>query len=690
MSLTLAQLKKDFDSDYCAGQTVREKASDDLVFYWVTHWDDAMISSSNLAYKGQFDVLRKAGRQIIGDLRSNEVSIDFHPIDESREDGADFIDGLYRTSDRQNCTIEAYDYALQEAVVCGMGAWEVCTKYESNLSGSDKQEIERRYIPEAVNTVFWDANAKYLDKSDARRCAILFAYTEDGYKALREELGLDEDTYPSSFSDPMQSYAFPWFVDDKKIYVVRYYYRQKVNDVLYTIETPYGDTVQFRRSDIKNQVDELLDAGYNIVDEKKIKRWQVKLYIASGGEILSEEEVACDYIPVITTYGERAFVEGQEVYEGVTRLAKDPQRLRDFMMSYVADIVSRSPREKPILFPEQIEGFQDMYEEAGSENNYPYLLQNRVTSDGQPLPIGPVAMMPSTQIPASLLTGIDLTRQAVEDVANPGLPQDIADPDISGKAIMALQNRLDQQSIVYQQNFKTAKRYDAQVFVSFASKIMDAPREVTLTKPDGTRQRAKVMDVVVDKESGAPVVLNDITNQEFEVYATISRSYSSRKEQTIEHIDDTIAQLPLGHPLQMALTFKKMTLIEGVDFDDIRDYARKQLIISGFKEPENEEDMALLQQQSEPKPDANILFAQAEIGKAQAANKKADIEMFKAQNDAANMNIGSQVDVFNAQTNRLKVQVDAEKANADINYKRIDAIGKQAERALRLRGSVSM
>lgn len=687
--MKLEDLKRDFDRDYCAGQTVREMAADDLVFYWVTHWDDAMLNSSNLAYKGQFDVLRKAGRQIIGDLRSNEVSIDFHPIDESREDGADFIDGLYRTDDRRNSSIEAYDYSLQEAVVCGFGAWEVFTRYQSDRSGSEIQIIDRRYIPEAVNTVFWDANAKALDKSDAARCAILYAYTEDGYKALREELGLDEESYPSSFSDPVNDYTFTWISDDKKIYVVRYYYRKKVTDTLYTLQTPYGDEIKYRKSDIDDLMDELLEAGYTITSEKKIKRWKVTLYVASGSEILSEEEVACEYIPVISTYGERAFVDGQEVFEGVTRLAKDPQRLRDFMMSYVADIVSRSPREKPIFYPEQIEGFQDMYEEAGSENNYPYLLQNRTTADGQPLPVGAVGVMPSTQIPNALLTGIDLTRQAVEDVANPGLPQDIADPDTSGKAILALQNRLDQQSIVYQQNFKTAKRYDAQVYVSFASSIMDTPRDVTLTLPDGTRKRSKVMDIVIDKETGEPVVLNDITNQEFEVYATISRSYVNRKEQTIEHIDDTIAQLPPGTPLQMALMYKKMTLIEGVDFDDIRDYSRKQLVISGFREPENEEEAALLQQQSEPKPDPAMILAQAEVLKGQAANKKADIDMFNAQQNAMNNQIGSQVDIYKAQTERINSQVNAEKVGAEINYKRIDTIGKQAERMLKLRGSAA-
>jgi hypothetical protein len=692
--MNLEQLKKDFDADYTAGQEVREKAFDDLVFYWVTHWDDDLISGSNLAYKGQFDVLRKAGRQIIGDLRSNEVSIDFHPKDEAREDGADFIDGLYRTDDRKNSSIEAYDYSLQEAVVSGFGAWEMCAKYKSDMTGDEKQEVDRRYIPEACSTVFWDANAKALDKSDASRCAILFAYTEDGYKDLRAELGNDEDDCPSSFADPAENCRFPWYSSDKKIYVVRYYYRKKVNDKLYLISTPYGDQVQYRHSDIKDQLDELLEAGYEIVSEKRIKRWEVRLYIASGAEILNGEdgeEIACDYIPVISTYGERAFVDGQEIYEGVTRLAKDPQRLRDFMMSYVADIVSKSPREKDIYYPEQIEGFQPMYEEPSADNNYPYLLQNRITADGQPLPLGAIAKQAPTQIPQSVMLGIELTRQAVEDVANPGLPQDIADPDLSGKAIMALQNRLDQQSIVYQQNFKTAKRYDAQCYVSFMSKLMDTPRDVTLTLPDGTRQRAKVMDVVIDKESGEPVVLNDITNQEFEVYATISRSYANRKEQTIEQIDETVVQLPPGDPMQRALILKKMTLIDGIDLQDIREYARKQLILSGFKEPESEEDQALLAQQAQQaqQPDPAMVLAEAELLKGQADNSRAEIEKFNAQQGAINNNIKSQVDIFKAQTDRINSQVNAVKVGADINYKRVDSIGKNLERSMKFRGSAT-
>ena len=56
------------------------------------------------------------------------------------------------------------------------------------------------------------------------------------------------------------------------------------------------------------------------------------------------------------------------------------------------------------------------------------MLQNRTTPDGQELPIGQVGILPGPNMPAPLPSLIALTRQACEDVANPGLPQDIADP----------------------------------------------------------------------------------------------------------------------------------------------------------------------------------------------------------------------------------------------------------------------
>ena len=710
--LTLKKLKDLHDKAYCYGQETRLRAADDILFAWISQWDDSTLGESSLQYRGEFNVLRKAYRQIVADLRSNPIQVDFVPKSESREDGADLLDGLYLTDDRANTTLESYDNAVSEAVVCGVGAWELYTEYASNRAGIDHQVIRRRPVYEANNNCFWDPNAKRLDKSDACYVSILQAYSPDGYEELVEELnGEDyedeakesrsakkkrekaEARNASSFASPEQSYTFPWMGSGNDlIYVVSFYHRCKIKDKVLTFTDPMGQPLTLRASDLEEVMDDLIDDGYEITSEREIKRWEIRKYIASGEFILNGkmgkngeregEVVAGENIPVVPTYGERAFVEGEEHYEGITRLAKDPQRLRNFQLSYLADIVSRSPRPKPIFNPEQIQGFEFMYELNGADNNYPYLLQNRMSADGQPLPIGPVAQMPEQTIPQALMASIDLSRQAVEDVANPGLPQDIADPDLSGKAVNALTNRLDQQSIVYQQNLKHAKRRDAEIYASMAVEVYDAPREVTLTQPDGTTKKVKIMEMVQDKETGELVALNDLTNTEYDVYAEIGPSYSSKKEQTIDQLTSmATAMAPLDPNMAKMLMLQTLTLINGVNMEDIRAYARKQLVLSGAVEPQTPEEEQMLQQasQQQQQPDPNLVLAQAEMEKAKAAQMNAQRMAMNDQMTAQNNQAKTQIDAFRAQTDRAAVEVNAQQAGADIQFTKVKTAGAMLE-----------
>lgn len=713
--LTLKRLKSLHDKAYCYGQETRLRAADDMLFYHITQWDDASLGETTLQYRGQFDVLRKAGRQIVADLRSNPIQIDFVPASESRDDGADILDGLYLTDDRANTTLESYDNAVGEAVVCGVGAWELYTKYASNRAGIDHQVICRRPVYEANNNLFWDPNAKQLDKGDANHVSWLQAYSPDGYQDLCRDLCPDdygdeddeekesrskkkkrereEARRPASFAEPEQSYVFPWMGSGNDlIYIVSFYHRRKIKDKVITFTDPMGQPLVLRESDLSEVMDELIDEGYEIVSEREIKRWEVRKYIASGEKILNGkmgkdgeregEVIAGENIPIVPTYGERAFIEGEEHYEGITRLAKDPQRLRNFQLSYLADIVSRSPRPKPIFTSEQIQGFEFMYEENGADNNYPYYLQNRFDANGQPLPIGPIAVMPEQTIPQALMASIELSRQAVEDVANPGLPQDIADPDLSGKAVNALTNRLDQQSIVYQQNLKHAKRRDAEIYASMAVEVYDAPREVTLTQPDGTTKKVKIMEMIQDKETGELVALNDLTNTEYDVYAEIGPSYSSKKEQTIEQLTSMAgAMAPIDPQMAKMLMLQTLTLINGVNMEDIRAYARKQLVLSGAVEPDSPEEEQMLAQASQQQqaPDPNLVLAQAEMEKAKAAQMNAQRMAMNDQMTAQNNQAKTQIDAFRAQTDRAAVEVDAQQAGAEIQYTKVKTAGQMLE-----------
>ncbi|MCP4122986.1 MAG: portal protein, partial [Bacteroidetes bacterium] len=226
-----------------------------------------------------------------------------------------------------------------------------------------------------------------------------------------------------------------------KIYIAEFYYREKVKTKLVTMSDDFGNTMTYKNSDILDVMDEMIDSGFEVDEEKEIEAYQVTKYIASGEKILDESIIAGEHLPIIPMYGEYAYVEGEPHYEGIVRPAKDPQRLRNFGMSYLGDIMSKSPRPKPVYFPEQINGFEDMY---SGETDYPYVNMNRKAPDGTDLPIGPVAITPDQPIPQALAATIELTRQAVEDVASAGLPAEMSDPgvQIAHKTVAAFQKRL--------------------------------------------------------------------------------------------------------------------------------------------------------------------------------------------------------------------------------------------------------
>ena len=137
--------------------------------------------------------------------------------------------------------------------------------------------------------------------------------------------------------------------------------------------------------------------------------------------------------------------------------------------------------------------------------------------------------------------------------------------------------------------------------------------------------------------------------------------------------------------------------------DDIRDYASKQLVLSGFKEPENEEELSLLQQAQNqpPEPDAATLLAMAEMLKGQAAQLREQRQSLKDAADIENARAKGNVDMYNAETGRMKVHVDAQEAGATVAVKQIDSqtkrydaltkrFGTQAKSLNDFRSSVNM
>jgi hypothetical protein len=681
MKLTFDQIRKKFDADYCYNQRTRERAAADLVFYHITHWDDSMLEASPLQYRGEFDLLRKGKRDIIADMRANPIQADFEPIDGTSEDEADLMDGLYRASCRKNASKEAFDYACDEQVVSGLGGWRLVTKYVSDALGTRNQIVERLPIREFNSRVFFDCSAELIDKSDAKHVTVLTPFTPEGYIELVKDVTgetISEDEIAGNFSYPENGISFPWFGANSQkdvVYVGEFYCRYKTKVRIQFFRDMFGSLQAFEQpyGKAKGWVDPIItEAGFELESEKTIEKWVVDKYLVSGDGIIGEpERIAGTELPIIPQYGERAFVQGVEHYEGIVKAARDPQLLRDFSMSYLADIVGRSPRIKPIYFPEQVQGFEHMHAQTGADSDYPYLLQNQFDDQGNALPLGPVAQTLEQPVPTALSQLMAEMRMAVEDVVNPGLPNNIADPDLSGKALNTLTALFDQQSIGYQENRKYAMRRDAEIFAAIMSDIMDTPRKMVTETPDGNRREVIMMEEKLNVETGEMETLNDITQAKFEVYADIGKAFSSSRDEARDMLTELLPAVSQTDPELAQITqLKIISLTDGPHMKDFREWASKKLVMMGIRKPETEEEAAELQamqQAQAQQQDPNMALAMA--------------EQMKAENGA----IKNQIDQFRAETDRMAVMVDAEKAGAEIDYKSVQTQSIKFNDAMKLR-----
>ena len=135
-------------------------------------------------------------------------------------------------------------------------------------------------------------------------------------------------------------------------------------------------------------------------------------------------------------------------------------------------------------------------------------------------------------------------------------------------------------------------------------------------------------------------------------------------------------------PMRMLYMLKHAELMDGVDTKDIREYARKQMILNGFKEPETDEEMMMVAQQAGAanQPDPAMLMGQAEMTSAQAELMREQREAIKDAADIEKDKADTSVDIFRAQTERGEAIAEAEQNGQKLEIEKAKAIGESYEK----------
>lgn len=609
---------------------------------WEGTWGEQWENSP----RPEVDKITKSLEKIETDYRENRIMPDFIPADDAADaDTADMLDGVYRADAQHFKAGQAHDNAFQEGIRGGFGAWRLTTDYDDAYDpDNDSQRVNPGVaIVDADQSVYFYGGILY-DKSDSDAAFVL---TRDLRKIAEDKWGEDNLT---PFQDDQFKWAWDWYTPDV-VCIAEYYECEDVSETLLIFEQPLTNEEQrvFESEVEASFVKEMTGKGWT-KRVRKVKRKRVHKYIINGNKVLKDcGYIAGDMIPIVPFYGRRDFVDNMERWRGHVGKKKDRQRIYNASIAAVVEMQSIAPYQVPYFDPEQVEGFvgaQTIPEHLarGNIDRLPFRIVNALRNpDGTIAQAGPISMVqpPQVQPATAALLGVvsaDLTDddQNVEEVK----------ANTSAEAMDIASARVDAKSAIYLDNFAQSMQRCAQIYMAMCRDVLiEKGRKVETLTIDGQDGTAELQEATLDPMTGVFRIRNDLSKGKYKVIAEVQEATATKRQKAVRQSLELA-----GIATQVAPDLAKIELLtavanmDGEGREDVKDWARQQLIAQGVVKPTPEEAQQLqaaAQQNSEPSAADKVLLAQAGaleakagLDQAGALEKGASAELKMAQAQA--------------------------------------------------------
>lgn len=575
----------------------------------------------------EMNKVRLSVMRIINEKRQNPISVKFRsPDGRDLDKFADTVAAIYRADEYDSNAEEARDIAYEEAVTGGFGAWRLYAHQEEPDEAEEEEEYERPQricwepIPDADTSVYFDINSKRMDKSDARYAFCLIPMSPEAFER-------EFPKAPAISSWPKATYStgvFDWVKPDL-VYVAEYYVVEETKEPVQVwglgIDGPEERHLASEVDDVFRT--ELEAQGMRLKRTIKRERKRVHKYLLSGIGVLED----CGYIPgrhipIIPVYGMRFYVQGVERCSGHVRMAKDPQRLKNMQVSKLAEVASLSSVSKPVMSPEEIAGFEHMYE-TDNIKNWAYLLKNRVMDkDGNEVRL-PMEYTQPTQVPPALAALVQFTEADLQDILGNQGESDKMVANTSAAATELIQTRADSLFFLYHDNFRKAVAREGVIYRDMARDLyVEEARRMKTMSADGEMDSTVINQPAI-AEDGSHTILNDVTKATFDVVTDVGPATASRRQATVRGLTAMLPMVQDPSTAQVIIAMI-MTNMEGEGLTDVRAYFRKKLLEVGAVQPteaEREEMAKAAQAQANQPPDPQtqlvIAATQESIQKAE-------------------------------------------------------------------------
>jgi len=624
----LDKFKRDIINDADDLSDVRDKANTDMRFINVPGgmWEDFQEEQFSNRYKPEFDMVSDHKNKFDGEWNNNRMGVEFKPEDAktTSDADADMLNGIFRADFMDENGLISLKNAVKEASTCGYGCIKLGTKFvDPEDPANDLQRVEFRPKINPYNSVFWDRNARWVSKRDSRHATELEAFTVDAFE--EEYPGMDAI---SAYTPHDQSFQNFEMNTKQLIYVATRYDIVKKKEFVYVYSNlAANETEVYNEEDHELIKDELKANEFmTFLRKRKMIRQTVEKSIFTGQDfILEPQRIPGKWIPLIPFYAYHSFVDGVEYYFGLVRKLIDPQRLFNMQMAQLAENSASNGEKIPIFDPDQID--TQLAGLWANRSTKPYMLARSLRNEktGEIIQHGPLGYLEPSVINQSQAALLEIVPKHIQQVTG-GAPQDTADPNASGKAILAIQQRENLKTQPIMDNFEMSITWLGEVYQSIASEIYNSRRIMKILGEDGTQGKVELFREMMDENTGKVVIGNTLRGKKFRAYASTGPQYETKREQMVEDIKGMIEMLITAGasaqkyiPMLVALMLENMT---GVGMQGMKKLVRQDLILMGLAKAETDEEKEFMaqiqQQQQQPDSQEDLIKAAAEAQRGEA------------------------------------------------------------------------
>ena len=654
----LEYVRKTVTKDSDADQFNREAGAECARFFVGEQWDPEMRTRREADGKPALVINRAPAfvGQITNNRRLNQTSIRVIPDNGGVREVAEIRQGLIRSIEKTSKADRAYDKALENCVIAGIGNVEVVLQYADN--DVFEQDIVIRGIPNPFS-VIWDRLSTDPTGRDARHCAVLGRMSRDEFKKMYPD-ATPGDIVGEVYETRVQSQS-AWLNEDDVTVTTFWRMRsekrlvallddgsvQDITDMFVEVEQegPDGvETVNTLPAEIDQRIVRRQD-GEPIVRETDMR--YAEMYLLTSMSLLEGPyRLPISRLPVLRVPGWMVNVGDQIHRFGLLQFMKDPMRIHNYFRSVLVEKLMQAPKPRWVATAASVAGREIEWRSAHIKDD-PLLIHN----DDAPAPqfVAPVQVEPAlVQISA-------MTVQDLKDVSNiHDASLGIQSNEVSGKAIGLRQQQGELATVIYHDNLNAAIEECGEVINQLIPVVYDTPRVIKVLGTDDKEQLVAI--------NGFDESALDITTGKYSVSVVTGPSYATKRMEAAESMMGAVNAMPEVMAVAADLIVKNF---DWPGADDIAKRLKTKIAPEEMTDDMSPEEQAQRKQQQQEQAALQQRAAELEF-----ATKEAEVreKQARAQQAAAQ----AEKTLAEIDLERAKLALEAEKLQTDFEMARMD------------------